>query len=48
MTFVKCQSLNSYIKLSIGLICDIVIKMCFLDEKAVEGKYYPLFLYLKQ
>ena len=38
MTFVKCQSLNFYIKFSVGLTCDIVIKLCFLDEKAMEGK----------
>ena len=39
MTFVKYQNLNFYIKFSIDLICDIVIKMWFFfDEKAVEGK----------
>ena len=39
MTFVKYQNLNFYIKFSIDLICDIVIKMwVFFDEKAVEGK----------
>ena len=29
MTFVKYQNLNFYIKFSIDLICDIVIKMWF-------------------
>lgn len=32
------MSLAFYIKFSIGVICEIVIRMCFLDEKAVVGK----------